>query len=208
MWLSKLRRTSIASLILGRSPPNAKKSQWEYVHGGIRRAPKVSKCFTRLDLDARPGDKSLPHVHHLLCFTCIRAPRHYPATNICMHRSNALRRNLSKSANRGACFEDSDLLSIRDVIAMTMIWHDLAQEHRMLTVRQKCDAKSDRYSGNPFCMDLPNYVVEPYARKLNLRYNELARHGQAKFPPAMLLSKLRGTSIASLIPGRSPPNAK
>ena len=33
-------------------------------------------------------------------------------------------------------------------------------------------------------MDLPNYVVEPYARKLNLRYNELARHAQAKFPPA------------------------
>ena len=76
------------------------------------------------------------------------------------------------------------MLSIRDVIAMTMIWHDLAQEHRMLTVRQKCDAKSNRCSGNPFCTDLPNYVVEPYARKLNLRYNELARHAQAKFPPA------------------------
>ena len=76
------------------------------------------------------------------------------------------------------------MLSIRDVIVMTMIWHDLAQEHRMLTVRQKCDAKSNRCSGNPFCTDLPNYVVEPYARKLNLRYNELARHAQAKFPPA------------------------
>ena len=76
------------------------------------------------------------------------------------------------------------MLSIRDVIAMTMIWHDLAQEHRMLTVRQKCDAKSNRCSGNPFCTDLPNYVVEPYARKLNLRYNEPARHAQAKFPPA------------------------
>ena len=151
MLLSKLRRTLIASLILGRSPPNAKKSQWGYVHGGIRRAPKVSVCFTRHDLDAQPGGKSLPHVHHLLCFTCIRAFWHYRTTASCTHRSNALRRNLSKSANRGACFEDPDLLSIHDVIAMAMIQRDLAQKDKMLTVRQKFDAKHEPLFRNDFC---------------------------------------------------------
>ena len=53
-----------------------------------------------------------------------------------MHRSNALGRNLSQNADRGAFFECSDLLSIHDVIAMAMIQRDLAQKDKMLTVRQ------------------------------------------------------------------------
>ena len=60
-------------------------------------------------------------VHHLLCFTYDRAPRHSRGSIFCMYHANALGRDSSQSANRGTCFDDSGMLGGPDIDAKLMI---------------------------------------------------------------------------------------
>ena len=81
-----------------------------YDNGRINRAPLVSSSFMRLDLGVSSSDELMVECHHLLCFTYYRAVRHSQIHMICMYRGSALGRDSSQSANRGTCFDDSDML--------------------------------------------------------------------------------------------------
>ena len=59
--------------------------------------------------------------HHLLCFTCNRALRYSQVRMICMYRGSALGRNSSQSANRGTCFDDSDMLDRPELDAFAIV---------------------------------------------------------------------------------------
>ena len=92
-----------------------------YDNGRINRAPLVSSRVMRLDLGVCSGDGVMLECHHLLCFTVNRALRHSQARMVCMYRDSALGRDSSQSANRGTCFDDSDMPDRPEVDAVVII---------------------------------------------------------------------------------------
>ena len=60
--------------------------------------------------------------HHPLCFTYNRALRHFKMCIACVCRGSALGRNSLKSANRGTCFEDPDVLNTPADAAFGMVY--------------------------------------------------------------------------------------
>ena len=80
-------------------------------------------------------------VHHPLCFAYNRALRHSQVRMFCMYRGNALERDSPQSANRGTCFDDSDMLDKPELDAQLMI-----RTNQMLVF-------SDRRSA--FCIAFP-----------------------------------------------------
>ena len=60
--------------------------------------------------------------HHPLCFTYNRALRHFKMCIACVCRGSALGRHSLKSANRGTCFEDPDVLNTPADAAFGMVY--------------------------------------------------------------------------------------
>ena len=60
--------------------------------------------------------------HHPLCFTYNRALRHFKMCIACVCRGSALGRHSLKSANKGTCFEDPDVLNTPADAAFGMVY--------------------------------------------------------------------------------------
>ena len=78
--------------------------------------------------------------HHHLCVTCYRALRHSQVGMMCMHHDSALGRDSSQSANRGTCFDDSDMLTDQNMMQLLTHRHRIRhtqKSNRWLEIRSK-----------------------------------------------------------------------